>query len=108
MAARALTTLQRPFRSTLFIPRRHHRVEVDRTMFKQTHRIGMALGHACGIVGTMIVLDLGVALFQPSYLILFRYPPIAGGIIGMLMIVLGLRVVDENARRRQRGPWQRK
>ena len=74
-------------------------------MFRQNVRIGIALGHACGIVGAMIGLDPVLAHFGYTLGRVFPYPFPAAGVIGLLMIVLGLRLVYESDLKRRKGPW---
>jgi energy-converting hydrogenase Eha subunit A len=74
-------------------------------MFRQNARIGIALGHSCGIVGAMIALDPVLARFGYTLDRVFPYPVAAAGIIGLLMIVLGQRLVYESGTKRHKGPW---
>jgi energy-converting hydrogenase Eha subunit A len=76
-------------------------------MFRQNARIGTALGHACGSVGAMIALDTVLAHFGYTLNRVFPYPVIAAYIIGLLMIVLGQRLVYESSAKWRKGPWGR-
>ncbi|HUK60780.1 MAG TPA: hypothetical protein VLV50_16225 [Stellaceae bacterium] len=74
-------------------------------MFRQNVRIGITLGHACGVVGAMIALDSVLARFGYTADRVFPYPVIAACIIGVLMIVLGQRLIYESSIKRNKGPW---
>ena len=74
-------------------------------MFRQNAGVGAALGHACGIVGAMIGLDLVMPHFDKTLERLYPYPAPAAGVISLFMIVTGLRLVHESQRKRRRGPW---
>jgi len=60
-------------------------------MFRQNVRIGITLGHACGIVGAMIALDSVLAHFGYTPDRVFPYPVIAACIIGSSLLVVLLR-----------------
>jgi hypothetical protein len=75
-------------------------------MFSEKLSIGRVLGHMTGVVGVTIGVDPVLSALFTHYVRLYPYRHLTAGLLSILLIALGARVIQENPpRRKWKGPW---